>query len=249
MDVTLFNYRISHRGIDGDIAFAFKLIFSGQFGNYIVCANPHSLVVASRDQIFSRALKNANLVLPDGQGILLAAKALNLPIKQRVTGSDFFIGLTKTLSATGGGRYFFLGSTPQVLGSITQRIKKECPNITVCGILSPPYRTEFTDEVNFQMISAVNAAQPDCLWVGMTAPKQEKWIHANRDKLHVPFIGAIGAVFDFYAGTKKRASQKWQRLGLEWLPRFFREPTRLWKRNLVSSPTFLYWIIKEFMKK
>ena len=158
----------------------------------MACANPHSLVVASCDPAFSKALKSSDILIPDGEGILWAARALNLPIKQRVSGSDFFRELTVALSKAGGARYFFLGSTNTVLTIITQRMGKDFPNIEICGTLSPPFRVEFSDDENRAMVAEVNAAEPDVLWVGMTAPKQEKWIYKNRDKLQVPFIGAIG---------------------------------------------------------
>jgi len=245
----LFGYQISCRGLDGDIDLAYDLIISGQMGRYMACANPHSLVVASRDRIFSEALKNADLLLPDGTGIILASRLLGLPIKKRVAGSDFFHGLSEKFSKGSGARYFFLGSTEVVLKLIKERIKRDYPNITLCGLLSPPFKENFSEIENLQMVSAVNAAQPEVLWVGMTAPKQEKWIFENRNKLQVPFIGAIGAVFDFFAGTKQRSSIFWQRLGLEWLPRFLREPRRLWERNLKSTPTFLFWIVKEMVRK
>ena len=153
------------------------------------------------------------------------------------------------LSQEGGARYFFLGSTEHVLRLITRRIAKEFPNIEVCGTMTPPFKPEFSEDDNREMVAAVNAAQPDVLWVGMTAPKQEIWIHKNLDKLQVPLIAAIGAVFDFYAGTKKRSSEFWQSLGLEWLPRFLREPRRLWERNLKSTPIFFYWIAREWIRK
>jgi N-acetylglucosaminyldiphosphoundecaprenol N-acetyl-beta-D-mannosaminyltransferase len=245
----LFGYQVSCRGIDGDIALARQLIASKTAGRFLACANPHSLVVASQDEAFSRALKAADLLIPDGKGILLAGRALSLPIQERVAGSEFFRGLTVALSKEGGGRYFFLGSTRQVLRLITERLAREFPNIEVCGTLSPPFRAEFSDEENRAMVAAVNDAQPDVLWVGMTAPKQEKWIDENRKRLQVPLIGAIGAVFDFYAGTKKRSAVFWQSLGLEWLPRFLREPRRLWERNLKSTPLFLYWIAREMIRK
>jgi N-acetylglucosaminyldiphosphoundecaprenol N-acetyl-beta-D-mannosaminyltransferase len=89
------------------------------------------------------------------------------------------------------------------------------------------------------MIEAVNSAKPDVLWVGMTAPKQEKWIANNISRLNVRFIGAIGAVFDFYAGKVKRSKPVFQRLGLEWLPRLINEPKRLWRRTFVSAPIFI----------
>lgn len=244
----LFSYPISNRYVDQDVEYAHELIKSGSNGHYMACANPHSLVVASRDKAFSTALKQADILLPDGEGILLASRVLNLTIKQRVTGSDFFCRLTKKLSEGERTRYFFLGSTNQVLTLITDRMRTKFPNIIVCGTLSPPFREGFNDYENFSMVSAVNAARPDVLWVGMTAPKQEKWIYKNRDELQVPFIGAIGAAFDFFAGTKKRSSKFCQNIGIEWLTRFLREPKRLWERNLKSTPIFLYWIIKEWIE-
>jgi N-acetylglucosaminyldiphosphoundecaprenol N-acetyl-beta-D-mannosaminyltransferase len=95
------------------------------------------------------------------------------------------------------------------------------------------------------MVKMINDARPDVLWVGMTAPKQEKWIYENRERLRIPFISAVGAVFDFYAGTAKRSPIIWQNLGLEWLYRFLREPGRLWERNLVSTPKFIWLLLRE----
>lgn len=246
--VNIFGYQVSARGISGDIKHACRLIFAGHHGQYMACANPHSLVVASRDESFQSALQQSNLLIPDGAGIVLASRALNQTTLNRVAGFEFFYGLTKTLDNLGGGRYFFLGSSNNVLNRMVTRINLEFPSITVCGTLSPPFTTEFTDTENKSIVSAINASKPDVLWVGMTAPKQEKWIYQNRDILKVPFTGAIGAVFDFYAGTKKRSSNFWQTLGLEWLPRFLREPRRLWERNMKSTPIFLYWIAREKYK-
>lgn len=245
----LFGYNVSHCGIDGDVIQACKFVEAGVGCSYMACANPHSLVVAKRDQLFSDALHQADILIPDGAGIILAAKVLGLPINQRVAGSEFFLGLSERLSSNGGARYFFLGSSDHVLSLLRQRLEREFPRITVCGTLSPPYKPKFSAEENSAMVAAINAAQPDVLWVGMTAPKQEKWIYENRSKLEVPFSAAIGAVFDFYAGTKKRSSIFWCRLGLEWLPRFLKEPKRLWERNLKSTPIFLWWILREKIRQ
>ena len=109
---------------------------------------------------------------------------------------------------------------------------------------------EIDNLINQKMIEAINRVKPDVLWVGMTAPKQEKWIYQNKDKLDVKFIGAIGAVFDFYAGTKKRSQPFFQKIGLEWLPRLLGEPRRLWHRNFVSNPVFLMRVLRQrFMGK
>ena len=245
----LFGYWISHNGIQGDVAQACQFVTSGRNVRYMACANPHSLVVANNDIAFSQALKEADLLLPDGAGILLAARALKLPIVERVAGSEFFHDLTAQLSGNGGARYFFLGSSDHVLNLIQLRMKKESPKITVCGVLSPPFKPEFSKSESAAMIAVVNAARPDVLWVGMTAPKQEKWIYENRAKLEVPFVGAIGAVFDFYAGTKQRSSIFWRRIGMEWFPRFLREPKRLWERNIKSTPIFIWWVVREKVRR
>ena len=245
----MLGYPISHSGIHGDIARARQFITSGDNGRYMACANPHSLVVASRDTVFSTSLNDADLLLPDGVGMILAARILGLPIQERVAGFEFFHGLTASLAKDGRSRYFFLGSSDHVLKLITQKLHQEFPEITVCGTLSPPFKPSFSDEENAAMVAAVNEAKPDVLWVGMTAPKQEKWIYHNRSELDVPFIGAIGAVFDFYAGTKKRSSLFWRGLGLEWFPRFLKEPKRLWERNLKSTPIFISWVIKDKVRQ
>ena len=186
-------------------------------------------------------------MLPDGSGILLAAKILNLDIQERVAGTEFFIELTRLCNDQKNINVFFLGSTEDVLESLSIQVKNNFPNVNICGTYSPPFKVEFSDQDNQQMIDAINNAKTDVLWVGMTAPKQEKWIYQIKDKLDVNFIGAIGAVFDFYSGSKKRAPEWVCNLGLEWLPRLLREPGRLWKRNFVSSPLFLWAIFRQKM--
>jgi len=215
----------------------------------MACANPHSLVVASRDSEFQEALKGADILIPDGVGIVLAAKAMNTPIRDRVSGTEYFIRMNEMAQSGGGLKYFFLGSSENVLARIRSRLQVEYPFIDVCGTCSPPYKDTFSAPDNNRMLSAINNSKPDVLWVGMTAPKQEKWIYQNHTQLDVPFIGAIGAAFDFYAGTKARSSIFWQKRGLEWLPRFFREPGRLWERNMKSTPIFLSWIVREKMRR
>jgi len=247
--INLLEFKISAKGCFGDIKTAFDAIGSGENGRYMACANPHSIVTAFNDPVFKTALHGADVLLPDGSGILLAAKLLNLPLKEKVAGSDFFRECNRKADTIGGIRYFFLGSSEKVLKLITERLNREYPNILVCGTYSPPFKPEFSEKDNTAMVRAINDTRPDILWVGMTAPKQEKWIYANRDKLNVPFIGAIGAVFDFYAGTKQRSSDFWIKLGLEWLPRFLKEPKRLCERNLKSTPIFVWWIIREKLRK
>jgi N-acetylglucosaminyldiphosphoundecaprenol N-acetyl-beta-D-mannosaminyltransferase len=140
------------------------------------------------------------------------------------------------------GRVFFMGSSEKVLNLIEDRLSNQFPNITA-GFFSPPYKAEFDVTDNQKILNEVNSFRPDVLFVGMTAPKQEKWVQEHKDKLDADVICSIGAVFDFYAGTVKRSGKIWIKIGLEWLPRLFREPRRLFTRNFVSTPLFLLDIL------
>jgi N-acetylglucosaminyldiphosphoundecaprenol N-acetyl-beta-D-mannosaminyltransferase len=210
---------------------------------YAVCANPHSLVTAGTLPNFAAALQQADMMVPDGSGIVLASRLLGGTIRQRITGYDLFHDVCTALNRQGAGKVFFLGSTEENLAVIERRFTADFPALTFAAF-SPPFRTEFSDEDRASICQAVNAARPDVVWVGMTAPKQEIWICENRQQLDVPFLGAVGAVFDFYSGTVRRSPTLFQQLGLEWLPRLLREPRRLWRRNFVSSPLFLLQVVK-----
>lgn len=243
--VDILGFQISAEGLEKDVARAVEWVEAERSCRYMACANPHSLAVAFSDREFHNALQEADLLTPDGVGIVLAARFLNRPLSSRVIGYDFFMALTVRLAKRRETRYFFLGSSEQVLELMVRRLNREFPSITVCGIYAPPFRDSFSEEENARMVKAINDARPDVLWVGMTAPKQEKWIYENLAQLRVPFISAVGAVFDFYAGTAERAPAIWQNLGVEWLYRFLREPGRLWERNLVSTPKFIWMVLRE----
>jgi len=128
---------------------------------------------------------------------------------------------------------------------IGEKASREYPNIRV-KTFSPPFKADFSLEENRAMVDAVNTADPDLLWVGMTAPKQEKWLHDHWEELKIHcHAGAIGAVFYFFAGTVDRAPRKWIDLGMEWLYRFLKEPRRTWRRYLISNPVFCWLVLKE----
>jgi len=218
-------------------------------GKTLMCANPHSIEVATRDPLFAAALKIADVLLPDGVGIVYASMILGGQIRERITGSDIFCALSERLNEDSSCSYFFLGSTEATLSAIKQKMAKEYPKIRFVGCYSPPFKDIFSEIDNQAIIDAVNRSRADVLWVGMTAPKQEKWIYQHKDRLDVKFIGAIGAVFDFYAGTVTRSNPWLQDHGLEWLLRLLREPRRLWYRNFVSNPKFLIRVLLHRIKR
>ena len=217
---------------------------SGDKCHWLACINPHSYVVALKDKRFSMALHEADWLIPDGSGILFASRMLCGGIRRRITGSDIFSHLNAKINSLGGFSVFFLGATPECLADIQLKIGLDFPHIRFAGSFSPPFKPEYSEEELEAMIATINQARPDVLWVGMTAPKQEKWIHQNFHKLDVRFAAAIGAVFEFYTGRVTRSHMLFQNLGLEWLPRLLQQPRRLWRRTFVSAPIFIWHVFK-----
>jgi N-acetylglucosaminyldiphosphoundecaprenol N-acetyl-beta-D-mannosaminyltransferase len=226
----LMNYNI----FTGDILDIFSL------NNKIAISttNINSYYVATKDAEFMTALKQSDILLPDGIGIVLSALILKGRIIKQISGPQIHPILLRELNDKKGS-CFYLGSTNNTLGLIETRLHKEYPNIRV-GFYSPPFKDFFSEDDNRQMINAVNTFNPDMLFVGMTAPKQEKWAFANKDVLNAKIICSIGAVFDFYAGTIKEPHPIYFKLGLVWLVRLIMEPRRLWKRDIKAIPNF-FW--------
>ena len=212
--------------------------------HYFACLNPHSVEVAALDKTFHNSLTSADFLTADGIGIVYASRLLGGNLRDRVTGMDVFHGVSGAMNASGRGTCYFLGSTEETLDAIRVKMAEEYPNVEIVGTYSPPFRPEFSAEDNDAMIEAINSASPDVLWVGLAAPKQEKWLYEHRDRLNVNFAGPIGAVFDFYVGNVKRVNPFWQKMGFEWLPRLMQEPRRLWRRTFVSAPKFIIRTLK-----
>lgn len=208
--------------------------------------NAHSYNTALKDPLFAEALTKGDVLIPDGASIVMACKWLKAKSqpKERIAGWDLFVYEMEKLNAK-GGKCFFMGSSEKVLSLIKEKAKNIYPNITV-ETYSPPYKPEFTDEENKAIIDAINAAKPDLLWIGMTAPKQEKWAYTHWNELDINcHCGTIGAVFDFFAGTVERAPLWWQEHSLEWLYRLLKEPKRMWRRYIIGNTLFLWNITKE----
>jgi N-acetylglucosaminyldiphosphoundecaprenol N-acetyl-beta-D-mannosaminyltransferase len=224
-------------------------IESGGSSTWMACLNPHSYVVAKKDAHFRAALMDADWLIPDGIGVVFASMLTGGCIRSRVTGPDLFNALNHRLNALGGINVFFLGGSEETLLRIRARMAEEFPRIRVVGSFSPPYKNSYSEGEIAEMISRIRTASPDVLWVGMTAPKQEKWIYDNLANLNVKFAGAIGAAFDFWAGTVKRPDPIFRSLGLEWLPRLIRQPRRLWRRTFISAPIFMLDTVKECVRR
>ena len=215
--------------------------------------NAHSYNTARKDELFAEALTNGDVLIPDGVSIVKACrwiKAKSLP-KERIAGWDLFEFEMNKLEECGRTlrspqrTVMFMGSSQKVLDLIVKRAAEVYPHLKIVTY-SPPYKPEFSEEDNKAIIEAINAADPDLLWIGMTAPKQEKWTYSHWDELNIHcHVGTIGAVFDFFAGTVERAPMWWQRHGLEWLYRLLKEPKRMWRRYIIGNALFLWNMLKE----
>ena len=234
----------------------------------ITTINAHSFNVTQKDVAFAEALQKSDVLLPDGISVVWAAKFLALSGKQReisvnekkgvtdkslkkIAGEDLFYYEMNRLNTAENQQKkiaFFLGSSELTLQKIKERSKIEFPKVEVFTY-SPPYKPEFTEADNAAMYAAIHSVQPDVLFVGMTAPKQEKWAYnAMKDKqLKVVdcHICCIGAVFDFYAGTVNRAPRWMIQIHLEWFYRLIKEPKRMWRRYLLGNLEFVLEILKE----
>ncbi len=217
--------------------------------------NAHSYNTARKDELFAEALTNGDVLIPDGVSIVKACrwiKAKSLP-KERIAGWDLFEFEMNKLEECGRTlrspqrTVMFMGSSQKVLDLIVKRAAEVYPHLKIVTY-SPPYKPEFSEEDNKAIIEAINAADPDLLWIGMTAPKQEKWTYSHWNELNIHcHVGTIGAVFDFFAGTVERAPIWWQRHGLEWLYRLLKEPKRMWRRYIIGNTLFLWNMLKEKM--
>lgn len=232
--------------------------------------NAHSYNVARRDGEFAEALTNGDALIPDGMSIVKAChwlKAKSQP-KERIAGWDLFshemarldeasrkameaagdTGLSSASSDNSRSNektVMFMGSSEHTLSLVRQECSRRYPHLRVVTY-SPPYKPEFSADDNRAIIGAINGAAPDLLWIGMTAPKQEKWTYSHWDELDVNcHVGTIGAVFDFFAGTVVRAPLWWQRHGLEWLYRLLKEPRRMWRRYIIGNTVFLCHVFGE----
>ena len=206
--------------------------------------NQYSYCIGEQDLLFKEVLKESDILLPDGVGIVKACSFLTGKSISKVTGWDIHKHLLNTLNRE-GGKCFYLGSSEITLSKIREKIAREYPSIK-SAYYSPPFKEKFSEDEMDEMVFNVNSFRPDVVFVGLTAPKQEILSYLLKDKLETNIICSIGAAFDFYAETIPRPGQLWIDLNLEWLGRFFREPKRMWKRYFYFGFIFVYYI---FLKK
>ena len=196
----------------------------------VVTPNPEIVRLAQSDRDFADLIAGADLVLPDGVGILYAAKILGRPLKARVPGVDFASALMDAMAKT-GKRLFLLGAKPGVAEEAARRLAGQHPGLIVCGTHDGYFQEDAP------VVQAIRAARADVVFVCLGAPKQEKWAAAHGADTGARLFVGLGGSLDVFAGQVERAPKGWQKLGLEWLYRTIRQPSRL--KRVAKLPLFL----------
>jgi N-acetylglucosaminyldiphosphoundecaprenol N-acetyl-beta-D-mannosaminyltransferase len=204
---------------------------------YVCVADVHSIMECQRDEGARHICNAAGLVTPDGMPLAWLLKFSGYRYADRVCGSDLMFAVFEQ-GEKRGYRHFLYGSSERTLQRLKLKLERCFPGARIVGSISPPFRPLSTME-DRAIVAAINDSGADIVWVGLGAPKQERWMADHRRALDAPILIGVGAAFDFHAGLVRRAPRFLQRSGLEWLFRLYMEPRRLWRRYLTNNPQFL----------
>ena len=211
--------------------------------HYVCVSGVHGVMESHRDESLRRIHNAAGLVTPDGMPLAWLGRALGGAHVQRVYGPDLMLACCSEFAAH-GYRHFFYGGAPGVAEQLAARLRERIPSLQIAGCYSPPFRT-LTAEEDAALVWQINDSEADIVWVGLSTPKQERWMHAHVARLNAPALVGVGAAFDFHSGMKRQAPRWIQRSGLEWLFRLASEPWRLWRRYLRNNPEFVVRLLMQ----
>ena len=213
---------------------------SQKAGGYVCFSNVHTVVTAHKDIRLRDITNHSFMSMPDGKPLSIVAGLSGIKDISQVAGPDFMLEM---LNKYRNLRHFFYGSTKETLVLLTEKLKACFPGLNIAGAFSPPFRSLQGHEV-IHITAMINQTKPDIIWVGLGAPKQEYWMADHWDELKPAILMGVGAAFDFHAGRVARAPKWMRKIGLEWFYRFCQEPSRLWKRYLVTNSLFFYYLMK-----
>lgn len=212
---------------------------------YVCQCNVDVVVKTTQDEYFRHIISSSDLANPDGMPIVWALRRKGFGGQERISGPDLMLRVCQ-LSEQINVPVFFYGSTSETLVKLKKKIKETFKDLKIAGIYSPPF-SKLTIEENNEIIKLISSSGAGIIFVGLGCPKQEIWMFQNRNKINAVMIG-VGAAFDFYAGTVKRAPIWMQNIGIEWFFRIIKEPKRLWKRYLYGNRRFLLKIFPDIFK-
>ncbi len=208
---------------------------------YICVTGVHGVMESQRDDSLRRIHNMAGLVVPDGMPLVWLSRLAGKRDVRRVYGPDLMLACCERSDAS-SHRHFFYGGGEGVPERLAERLRARFPTLRVVGTYSPPFRPLSEQEAN-EVVRLINHANPDIVWVGLSTPKQERWMSSHRSLLQAPVLIGVGAAFDFHAGLKQQAPRWMQKCGLEWLFRLATEPRRLWRRYLINNPLFVWRVL------
>ena len=230
MRTEVLGVKFDNLNMDEAAAKAFELMEQRRSA-YVVTPNPEIVWMCRDNAALKESVEAADLVVPDGIGVIYGAKILGTPLKSRVPGIDLGTELFKRISETDKTLYL-LGAKPGIAEKAAENISAQFPGIKICGTADGYFKDDTA------VIEKINAAAPDLLLVCLGAPKQEIWMHSNASRLNVGLMMGLGGVLDVFAGTVQRAPESWQKLGLEWLYRLLKQPSRI--KRMIKLPMFLF---------
>jgi N-acetylglucosaminyldiphosphoundecaprenol N-acetyl-beta-D-mannosaminyltransferase len=211
---------------------------------YICVTSVHGLITAIFDPSFRDVLNRASIVTPDGMPVVWALRSFGRRRQQRVYGPDLMLALCENAAGL-RHRIFLYGSRPEVLKELEERLTEKYPGLCIAGTYSPPFRP-LTEEEDQYVVQTIRESRASIVFVGISTPKQERWMASHVQKLPNVVLIGVGAAFDFHAGRVRQAPHWMQRAGFEWLFRLMSEPARLWKRYLLVTPLFLpLWALQK----
>lgn len=209
--------------------------------NYICVSNVHTTVEARKDKNFRKIVNESFMSIPDGMPLTWIGKLKGHKSMSRTTGPDVMDEIFK-LSQQKGYKHYFYGSSNETISLMIQNLKKEYPDLIIVGSKESVFRS-LTNQEDQDLVTEINRLNPDIIWVGLGAPRQEIWMNKHRTKIESSLMIGVGGAFAIYAGLVSRAPHSMQRMGIEWLYRLIKEPRRLWKRYLVSNLQFLFYLV------
>ena len=227
---------ISALNLDCAVAAVLEALESRTRG-YVCVTGVHGVSEARKDPGFRRILNGALFNTPDGMPMVWMGRLQGFRQMGRVYGPDLMLRLCEA-SVARGIKHFFYGGAPGVAAALQRRLEARFPGLQIVGTYTPPFRPLTAEELA-GLARSVSAAQPDIFWVGLSTPKQERFMAEHWQTLHARLFFGVGAAFDFHAGRVRQAPRWMQRSGLEWLFRLGCEPRRLWKRYLKNNPLFV----------
>jgi N-acetylglucosaminyldiphosphoundecaprenol N-acetyl-beta-D-mannosaminyltransferase len=219
----------------------------GRRGHHYICVTGvHGVMESQRSPDLKRIHNEAGMVTPDGMPMVWLSRMGGFADVSRVYGPDLMVAVCAE-SVAKGWRHYFFGGAEGVADQLKEKLTARFPGLQVVGTFCPPFRPMSTEE-DAELIRTIDAAQPDIVWVGLSTPKQERWMAQHINRLKAPVLVGVGAAFDFHAGLKSQAPKWMQRNGLEWFYRLVTEPKRLWKRYLINNPLFVTYVIAEKLR-